>query len=368
MYKYKQTTDAEVGDLVLWTELLPNNPHITKNKVYKVLGKINNSLVTVLSDNNTEINLGKAQGFKVLQTKSASEAVVGDYMYRVSSGNTKFPQYSIMKITKIDAKSNISNLYYTSTSSVSFIKVIVVAQAEPEVKYPLFMQWKATKVIVKFDGFKSGTQLTKDTTYNAGVYRTDWFIHSNTRWEPCDFTIEPEIFDIDWWQGRFEAGLPVFVNDLHGTHLCVGMGPKTWKQEEATVTFNRTDPSLTQKSPLSKEDIELFKSANEWKQVSLGSTTDCSLPYPTIKEQPMNKTTLKLLLELLGASEEVKDATNSKFVGIITNEDEYVGYMYFDSKEDATECMAQPRMELHKLHLFEKSCVLAQKPRKVIEL
>ena len=42
--------------------------------------------------------------------------------------------------------------------------------------------------------------------------------------------------------------------------------------------------------------------------------------------------------------------------------------MYFDSKEDATECMAQPKMELHKLHLFEKSCVLAQKPRKVIEV
>ena len=70
------------------------------------------------------------------------------------------------------------------------------------------------------------------------------------------------------------------------------------------------------------------------------------------------KTTLKLLLELLGASEEVKDATNSKFVGIITNEEDYVGYMYFDSKEDAIECMSQPKMELHKLHLFENSCVL----------
>lgn len=59
----------------------------------------------------------------------------------------------------------------------------------------------------------------------------------------------------------------------------------------------------------------------------LGATADCSL-QSTIKEQPMNKTTLKLLLELLGASEEVKDTASSKFVGIIiTNEDEYVGYM-----------------------------------------
>ena len=37
-------------------------------------------------------------------------------------------------------------------------------------------------------------------------------------------------------------------------------------------------------------------------------------------------------------------------------------------KEDATECMAKPKMESHRRHLFEKSCVLAQKPRKVIEL
>ena len=121
-----------------------------------------------------------------------------------------------------------------------------------------------------------------------------------------------------------------------------------------------TDHSLTQQVPTIPE------SAISFALYPSGAPSEPT--QTTTKEQPMNKTTLKLLLELLGASEEVKDATNSKFVGIITNEDEYVGYMYFDSKEDATECMAQPKMELHKLHLFEKSCVLAQKPRKVIEV
>ena len=61
MYKYKQTTDVEIGDLVVWTKLLPNNPHITKDKVYQVIDKINNNLVTVLSDNNTEVTLGYLQ-------------------------------------------------------------------------------------------------------------------------------------------------------------------------------------------------------------------------------------------------------------------------------------------------------------------
>ena len=179
---------------------------------------------------------------------------------------------------------------------------------------------------------------------------------------------------IDDWQQRFEAGLPVYAIYMDTTIIrrCNTVPPKQWGEK---YTFSMTYLSPLQKVAMSKEDIELFKQQvplstlhlGLCNEISLGTTTDCSL-QPTIKEQSMNKTTLKLLLELLGASEEVKDATNSKFVGIITNEDEYVGYMYFDSKEDATECMAQPKMELHKLHLFEKSCILAQKPRKVIEV
>lgn len=86
----------------------------------------------------------------------------------------------------------------------------------------------------------------------------------------------------------------------------------------------------------------------------------------------MDKTTLVLLMSLLsGASieaNEPKSAVNSKFVGIITKNDEYVGYIYCDTKEEAIEVMQQAKMEEHQLHLFEKSCTLAQKPRKVIEV
>ena len=371
MYKYKQTTDVEVGDLVVWTELLPNNPYITKNKVYKVLGKINKSLVTVLSDNNTAINLGKAQGFKVIQTKPASEAIVGDYMYRISSGSGTFPQHSVVKITRTSNE----RLGYSEELGADFYEVIVIAQAEQTSEYPVFKEDKVLGFIFKYTGPNEGIYLTNKGIPNRkpGDYSSAMIPRHRDCWKPCDFTIEPDIDDIDWWQQRFEEELPVYVIGKYGyTDRCMSIPPKNW---DKNYTFSMTDPSLIQKVPMSKEDIELFKQQvplstlhlGLCNEIPLGATTDCSL-QPIIKEQPMDKTTLKLLLELLGASQEVKDATNSKFVGIITNEDEYVGYMYFDSKEDATECMAQPKMELHKLHLFEKSCVLAQKPRKVIEI
>ena len=369
MYKYKQTTDVEIGDLVVWTE--SENPFglLTKNKVYQVTKRVDQDTVYVINDMGAEHWYCKALGFKVLQTKPASEAVVGDYMYRITSGPVQFPQNTVIKITELYSDS----LEYADGFGVDFDEVIVIAQAqaEPEVKYPIFKQWK--KELIKFEGLTSGIQLTTSEFFTPGEYKTTWTSHTDPRWNPCDFTTEPEIFDLDWWQQRYEAGLPVYAIESDGTvFLCKGIQPNQWYRG---ITFSMTDPSLIQKVPMSKEDIELFKQQvplsslhlGLCQEISLGTTTDCSL-QPTIKEQSMNKTTLKLLLELLGASEEVKDATNSKFVGIITNEDEYVGYMYFDSKEDATECMAQPKMELHKLHLFEKSCILAQKPRKVIEV
>ena len=364
MYKYKQTLDVEVGDLVVWTELPPSITNRINKKIYKVTGKTTCHSPMIVDEIGSEQIYGKAHGFKVLQTKPASEAVVGDYMYRITSGSDAFPQHTIIKITKITP----NYLYYKAGQSVLHDEVIVIAQAEPQFTYPLFMQSTNHKsTLIKFIDSTKGTCMLNGI-HEVGHYSSAWANHQDKCWKPCDFTIQPDIDDIDWWQQRFEAGLPVYVIGKYGyTNRCMSIPPKNW---DKNYTFSITDPSLIQKVPMSKEDIELFKQQvplstlhlGLCNEIPLGATTDCSL-QPIIKEQPMDKTTLKLLLELLG-----KDATNSKFVGIITNEDEYIGYMYFDSKEDATECMAQPKMELHKLHLFEKSCVLAQKPRKVIEV
>ena len=285
MYKYKQTTD--VGDLVIWTS--KSSASIIANKPYQVIST-GTTLVGVKDESNTTSQYGSVSR-KTLFTKPADQAVVGDYMYRVSSGNLNFPQYSIMKITKIDAKSNISNLYYASTSSVSFNEVIVIAQSEPEVKYPYFTESKQ----------KGREYICKVLEKEKYIYIHNWVKDGyNKIWsiqppigEPCDFTTEPEVFDIDWWQQRFEAGLPVYATDSTSTFLCKGIEPKQWYNG---VTFSMTDPSLIQKVPMSKEDIELFKQQvplsslhlGLCQEISLGAAADCSLPYPTIqKEKPM---------------------------------------------------------------------------------
>lgn len=334
MYKYKQTTDVEVNDLVVWTELPHSVTNRINNKVYKVIGRTMDNSPLVVDETGLEKMYGRAHGFKVLQTKPASEAVVGDYMYRITSGPDKFPQYSIIKITKIDDKSNISNLYYTSTSSVSFNEVIVIAQAEPEVKYPLFMYWyNNTGTLVKFDGLQSGAQLTDSEFNNAGDYSLGWSEHTDPRWKPCDFTIQPNIDDIDWWQGRFEAGLPVYATDSTSTFLCKGIEPKQWYNG---VTFSMTDPSLIQKVPMSKEDIELFKQQvplstlhlGLCNEISLGATADCSL-QSTIKEQPMK------LQQLLDAIFGVSDyEAKPKFIVTVFNNDKEVGTTTAESIEE----------------------------------
>lgn len=356
MYKYKQTTDVEVGDLVVWTDISKYHGTLTKDKVYQVTNHPDQNTLNVINDKGNKNSYGKGFGFKVLQTKPASEAVVGDYMYRITSGSDAFPQHTIIKITKI-----IPNyLYYKAEHSVKHDAVIVIAQAEQTSEYPVFKEDKVLGFIFKYTGPNEGIYLTNKGIPNRkpGDYSSAMMSRHRDCWKPCDFTIQPDIEDIDWWQARFEAGLPVYIKDGSGdVYKCNLTTPKSWGKD---CTFSMTDLSLAQQAPTIPESAISF---------ALYPSGAPSKPtQTTIKEQPMNKTTLKLLLELLGASEEAKDATNSKFVGIITNEDEYVGYMYFDSKEDATECMAQPKMELHKLHLFEKSCVLAQKPRKVIEV
>ena len=97
-----------------------------------------------------------------------------------------------------------------------------------------------------------------------------------------------------------------------------------------------TDPSLTQKAPMSKEDIELFKQQvplsslhlGLCNEISLGATTDCSL-QPTIKEQPMK---LQQLLDtIFGVSDyEAKP----KFIVTVFNNDKEVGTTTAESIEE----------------------------------
>ena len=287
MYKYKQTTDVEVGDLVVWTD--PSSPsRILKNKPYRVTST-SGTMVAVQDELGSTSCYGNVRR-KTLQTKPADQAVIGDYMYRITSGaNTLFPKHTVIKITQL----SLYGLDYADGYGVGFDEVIVIAQAEPEVKYPYFTESKGK-------GREYICKVLDENSYmyvlNCGTYKNYSKVFHNPyppSQAPCDFTTEPEVFDIDWWQQRFEAGLPVYATDRNGTYLCTYASPKEWKMG---TTLSMTDNLAIQKVPMSKEDIELFKQQvplstlhlGLCNEISLGATTECSLSYPIIqKEKPM---------------------------------------------------------------------------------
>lgn len=92
----------------------------------------------------------------------------------------------------------------------------------------------------------------------------------------------------------------------------------------------------------------------------------------TTKEPTMNKLDLKLLVALMSAlpnEETPKDATNSQFVGIMTDtNNNYLEYVYADTEAELSEIIAQPANEGNVLHVFNYSTSLTQKPRKVIKV
>ena len=330
MYKYKQTTDIEVGDLVVWTD--PSSPsRILKNKPYRVTST-SGTIVAVQDELGSTSCYGSVSR-KTLFTKPAEQAAVGDYMYRITSGSNAFPQHSVIKITQL----SLYGLDYADGYGVGFDEVIVIAQAEPEVKYPYFTESKGK-------GREYICKVLDENLYmyvlNCGTYKNYSKVFYNPyppSQAPCDFTTEPEVFDIDWWQQRYEAGLPVYVTDFTGTYLCGGVGPQKWINTNKNITFGMTDHSLIQKTSMSKEDIELFKQQvplstlhlGLCNEISLGATADCSLPYPTIKEQPMK---LQQLLDtIFGVSDyEAKP----KFIVTVFNNDKEVATTTAESIEE----------------------------------
>lgn len=84
--------------------------------------------------------------------------------------------------------------------------------------YPLFMEsieYNGTSgKVIKFTAPSEGTVIIKGSSNDsAGYYYNYWATHTNKlSWKPCDFTKTPEIFDIDYWDARFNAGLPVYFS------------------------------------------------------------------------------------------------------------------------------------------------------------
>ena len=85
---------------------------------------------------------------------------------------------------------------------------------EKESIYPLFMESIQNGTVIKFVSLHSGMVIIQGKAndkpgheYPARVKHNDYSI-----WKPCDFSKAPEIEDLDYWDARCNAGLPVYFS------------------------------------------------------------------------------------------------------------------------------------------------------------
>ena len=87
-----------------------------------------------------------------------------------------------------------------------------------EFTYPLYMESigdnSVTDRVVKFVSLTEGTVIIQGNSITLPSHRsTSWIKHMNTKhWKPYDFSKAPEIDDLDYWDARFKAGLPVYFS------------------------------------------------------------------------------------------------------------------------------------------------------------
>lgn len=191
-----------------------------------------------------------------------------------------------------------------------------------------------------------------DSDRSADMY--PWVIQCKEDIEQCLKLAYEDVFpktddlNIDYWQAKYEAGEDVYMKNIFNkVFLCKIYSPLEWPNPKA---FYDHDPRVAEK--LTQEENK--------KEQEMSIQT---------KEMPtqVNSTLLKLLVELMIAPE-TKNSTNSKYVGILSSKNgEYLGYIYFDEKEEAISIMQKPENEGNILNYFKYKGTFTQKPRDVIE-
>ena len=152
-----------------------------------------------------------------------------------------------------------------------------------QAKYPIFKVHCQSKALIKFTSEKSGTQLNSSKGHNRPGHKSDTYIHhDDSIWIDCDFTVEPEIFDIDWWDARQEVGLDVWyrIKDISNEVFICSKNPSEYLSLSTGTSceFYISDPSCQ-------------------------GAVKANQPNQTQKEQPMQHITIQqLLTRLFGAA------------------------------------------------------------------
>lgn len=88
-----------------------------------------------------------------------------------------------------------------------------------EFTYPLFMEnifdnSVTAGRVVKFVSLTEGTVIIQGNSITLPGHRsTSWIEHMSTEhWKPYDFSKAPEVEDLDYWDARYNSGLPVYFS------------------------------------------------------------------------------------------------------------------------------------------------------------
>jgi len=117
-----------------------------------------------------------------------------------------------------------------------------------EFTYPLYMESIQNGTVIKFVSLHSGIVIIQGKAndkpgheYPARVKHNDYNI-----WKPCDFSKAPEIEDLDYWDARYNAGLPIYYTNKEGiSSIIVAQKPSDYVkyQEKGTYKFYIQDES-----------------------------------------------------------------------------------------------------------------------------
>lgn len=110
--------------------------------------------------------------------------------------------------------------------------------------YPLYMESiireSRTGRVVKFDSLNSGKVIIQGNSNTLVGYETsDWVEHTRIDcWKPCDFSKAPEIEDLDFWDARYNAGLPIYYTNKEGiSSIIVAQKPSDYVKYQAKGTY-----------------------------------------------------------------------------------------------------------------------------------
>ena len=109
-----------------------------------------------------------------------------------------------------------------------------------EFTYPMYFESIQNGTVIKFVSLHSGMVIIQGKAndkpgheYPARVKHNDYSI-----WKPCDFSKAPEIDDLDYWDARFNAGLPVYYANKEGiSSIIIAQKPSDYVKYQVKDTY-----------------------------------------------------------------------------------------------------------------------------------